>query len=157
MQKRPMILLDVMIALALVILCAVPLLLKPIRIYRSELKVLEAGEGQRLADLTFAEVKESLLQNKIGWDKLPSFNKTSEVFYLKPFVLEIPERSPKQIERFFTLYCKGEKKGLGGETYRMIYVSIGFRPKLSMKKNGDGNYVYRVALKKLREDAPSNL
>ena len=61
MQKRPFILLEVLVALTLVALCAIALISTPIRIYRSEMRLLEEGEGELLADWTFSEIKEQLL------------------------------------------------------------------------------------------------
>lgn len=144
-----MVLFEVMIALALAILCAVPLLVKPISIYRSELRLLEAGEGERLADLAFAEVKEQLLQRQIPWEKLPSYQNTSPTFHLSPVMLEIPNRGSKKIERSFTFYCKGEKEGKNKEICRILYVMISFDPKLSMRRKA--NYAYRIVVEREAE------
>lgn len=149
MSKRPFALLEVMIALTLVALCAIPLILKPIRVYRSEMRLLEEGEGERLADWTFSEIEEQLFKNSIPWEKLPALRATTHPFVMSPAAIHVPGRKPKQIERAFTLYGKGEKEGLNGETYRMLYVTIYFRPELSRRKKKDNAYVYRVIVRRM--------
>ncbi len=154
MKKRPFVLLEVMIALTLVALCAIPLILKPIRVYRSEMQLLEEGEGERLADWTFSEIEEQLLNNSIPWEKLPALHATTHLFAMSPSAIHVPGRKPKQIERTFTLYGKGEKDGPNGETYRMIYVTIYFKPELSRRKKKDNVYVYRVIVRCLPKNLP---
>jgi hypothetical protein len=145
-KKRSFILLEILIALVLVALCAIPLIVKPIRTYRFEMKALEEMEGERLADWTFSEIKEEMLKNKIPWEKLPSYHETSGPFSLDPGSIQVPGRKAKKIERSFTLFGKGEKEGIEGQTYRMIYVKIEFDPALSKKKK---TYTYRLPVQKL--------
>lgn len=154
MSKRPFVLLEVMIALTLVVLCAIPLILKPIRVYRSEMRFLEEGEGERLADWTFSEIKEQLLKNDLPWEKLPALNETTLPFPMSPSTISVPGRKPKRIERSFTLYGKGEKQGIGKEIYRMLYVKIHFKPELSRRKNKDNAYIYRVAVRRMPQNVP---
>ena len=151
MKKRPFVLLEILVALTLVALCAIPLIIKPIRIYRSEMRLLEEGEGERLADWTFSEIKEQLLQNMIPWEKLPSFQQTTEPFLLKPVSIFIPGRAPKEIRRSFTLYGKGEKAGEDGEVYRMLYVKIAFDPQLSQRKKRENLYAYRTIVQRKKD------
>lgn len=146
MRKRPFVLLEVLIALTLLMLCAIPLIVKPIRVYRSEMRVLEEGEGERLADWTFSEIKEMLAKNAIPWEKLPALKQTTEPFILSPLPIQVPGRVPKQIQRSFTLYGKGEKQGLHEEIYKMLYVKIRFEPELSRKKKKENAYLYRIAV-----------
>ena len=154
MKKRPFILLEVLVALTLVALCAIPLIIKPIRIYRSEMRLLEEGQGERLADWTFSEIKEQLLQNMIPWEKLPSLQQTTEPFLLKPASIFIPGRAPKEIRRSFILYGKGEKFGDDGEIYRMLHIKIVFDPQLSQRKKRDNFYTYRMIVQRKKESNP---
>jgi hypothetical protein len=151
MQKirvsRSFILLEILIALTLVVLCAIPLIIRPIRAYAHEMKALEEVEGERLADWTFSEIKEEMLQNKIPWERLPTHNETNGPFPIAPGSIQVPGRKPKKIERSFTMFGKGEKEGLAGEDYRMLYVKIEFNPSLSKKKKA---YTYRLPIQRLR-------
>ncbi|MBI5272373.1 MAG: hypothetical protein HY861_00120 [Chlamydiia bacterium] len=142
MKKQPFVLFEILIALTLVILCAVPLALKPIQLYRSEMRFFEELEGERLADLTFSEIKESLLRNEIPWKDLPTMNETTESFPLPSSAIYIPGKEPKSIERSFTLFCKGEKRGIENQVYRLLHVKIALRPQLLRKKEK----TYRLAV-----------
>ncbi len=145
-KKRPFILLEILLALTLVSLCAIPLIVKPVQAYRFEMKALEEVEGERLADWTFSEIKEEMLQHKIPWEKLPSLNETAGPFPLDPGSIQVPGRQPKQIKRSFTIFGKGEKQGIAGQTYRMLYVKIAFDPVLSKKKK---IYTYRLPVQRI--------
>ena len=146
MKKCPFLLLEVLIALSLVLLCAIPLILKPIRTYRSEMESLEEAEGERLADWTFSEIKELMLKNGIPWEKLPNHHTTTGSFPLAPGSIQVPGRETKKIARSFTLFGKGEKSGIGGEIYRLFYVNIEFNPSLSKKKK---IYTYRLVVQRI--------
>lgn len=158
MKKKPFLLLEVLIALALVLLAAVPLIVQPIRLYRAELKLLEQVEGERIADWTFSEIKESLLKNEIPWEKIPSKDHTSASFALAPVELQIPGVRAKSIQRSFTLFCKAEKEGLYGETYRLIYVNLSFSPRLYPRKKTSkaSDYKYKISVRRIprQEKAP---
>lgn len=145
-RRRPFILLEILLALTLVSLCAVPLIVKPIVAYRFEMKALEEVEGERLADWTFSEIKEEMLKLKIPWEKLPALNETAGPFPLDPGSIQVPGRQPKKIKRSFTLYCKGEKEGIARQAYRMLYVKIEFNPSLSKKKK---IYTYRLPVQRI--------
>jgi hypothetical protein len=134
LKKRPFLLLEILIALMLVILCAIPLAIEPLRLYRSEMKLLAEIEGERLADWTFSEIKEKLLRNDIPWEDLPLENKAPRSYPLEPSDIHIPGRSKKQIQRSFTLTCQRQKEGLQGEIYRIFDVDIYFTPRLSHRK-----------------------
>lgn len=148
-MKRPFILLEILLALTLVLLCAIPLIIQPIRSYRYEMKALEEVEGERLADWTFSEIKELMLKNKIQWEKLPALNETTGPFPMETGLIFIPGREPKKIKRSFTLFGKGEKQGIGGQTYKMIYVKIEFAPALSRKRK---IYTYRLPVQRIPKE-----
>lgn len=147
--KRPFLLLELLIALALVALCAIPLIAKPVLAYLSELQNLEEEERIRLADWTFSEIKEQMYKNTIPWTDLPGLKETKGPFFLNASFIQIPGKEPKRIERSFTFYGKGEKFGADGEIFRMIHVKIELTPPLSKKKN---NYNYRTIAKKTSKD-----
>ena len=124
-------------------------MVRPIRAYRFEMQALEEVEGERLADWTFSEIKEKMLKNEIPWDKFPSMKETSGPFPLEPEWIYVPGRKPKSIKRSFTLFGKGEKQGIKGEVYKMLYVKIEFSPALSKKKK---IYTYRLPVQRMPKD-----
>ncbi|HSX37703.1 MAG TPA: hypothetical protein VLE95_02605 [Chlamydiales bacterium] len=143
---RPFLLLEVLLALSLVILCAIPLILQPIRAYQSEIVLLEEIERDRLADWTFSEIEELMLKNAIPFEKIPKHHLTTGPFSLNPITIQLPGRTPKKIDRSYTLFGKGEKQGMEEEHYRMVYVKIQFKPELSKKPK---IYTYRIAVKQV--------
>jgi hypothetical protein len=144
--KKPFLLLEILIALMLVILCALPLIIQPFRLHQTEMKLFEEIEGERLADYTFSEIKETLLKNKIAWKDLPSSKNPSISYPLTPITFQIPGHSPKSVKRFFTLHYQKEKEGLQKEIYRIFNVDILFEPRLSHKpkRTKMGDYPFKL-------------
>lgn len=134
-RKRPFVLLEVLIALTLAMLCAIPLLTKPIRLYRSELKFIEEAERERIAEQTFVEIKAQLLLHP-DLKKLPVLYETKGPIQMPPVTLDIPKQ--KEVKRSYTIYCKGDK----GST-RLFYIKIHLTPDLWDKKR---TYDYRLYL-----------
>lgn len=153
MTKRPFLLLEILIALSLVALCAIPLIVKPIRAYREEMANLEEVERERLADWTFSEIREKLYKNEISWEELPGLHARTDPFSLDEGAIQIPGVKDKEIKRLFTFYGQGEKEGVAGETLRMIYVYIEFKPSLSKKKK---IYTYRAIVKRMPKETASS-
>ena len=147
MKKRPFLLLEILLAFLLVVLCLVPLISQPLKLYKKDLVFLEELERERLADWTFTEIKEKLLKNEIPWKKIPQKGVLSAPFSLPSATLEIPGSSPKTIERTFTLFCRGEKEGLQEEIYRSIWIAIELNPKLRGKKKPP--YRFRLTIQQL--------
>lgn len=124
MKKRNFLLLEILIAFSFVIFCIVPLVIGPIKMYRTELASLEKMEKERLADLTFCEIQELLLRNGIPWEKLPENEELTDPFKLELIHLQIPGAKLKKIERRFVLKCRREKIGKKGQIYRLLDVVI---------------------------------
>ena len=126
MKKRPFILLEILIACALLGLCAIPLMSKPIHLYKGELEGLRKMEKERLADLAFIEVKEALLRNEIPWNSLPAKRKKTSKISLSPATLEIPGYGPQLIEREVEFTFLGKRTGNQGESCFLLDVGIFF-------------------------------
>lgn len=144
MQKRPFVLLEILIAFMLVAICAIPLIEQPLWFFRKEVSSFEKLEKERLADWTFTEIKELLLKNEIPWDKLPSRGVTTAPFSLPPATLQIPGAKPKQIKRRFTLFCKGEKIGRNDEIFRILYVTVNLNDEIPA-------YEFRIPVQRIVE------
>ena|SRR5579872_3138184 len=147
MRKKPFLLLEILIAISLILLCIVPLVVKPLQFFQAEKNLLWEMEGERLADWTFSEIKEQLLKNEIPWAKLPKDKRTSKPFRLNDGKISIPGSGERSIRREFTLHCKKEHEGFNGEVYRMFTVQISFAPRLGKKEQ----YEYRLMARKLLE------
>jgi hypothetical protein len=140
MKKSPFILLEVLMALTLVMICAVPLVKQPLQFFQKEILSMEQMEKERLADWTFSEIKEKLLKNEISWDKLPTLNQKTGPFKLEVATIEIPGFKPKKVERSFTFYGQGEKVGKNDELNRLLYIDV------FLDKN---KYTFRLPVQKI--------
>jgi hypothetical protein len=156
LKKKTFLLLEILIALMLVVLCATPLIVEPVRLYRTEMKRLEEVEAERLANWTFSEIKEKLLKHEIPWKMLPIKEGPSIAYPLEAAPLQIPGRSAKIIHRSFSLKCRREKEGPQGEIYRIFDVNIYFEPRLCTRKKrktvtGEkiSDYPFKLTIRKL--------
>ena len=139
--KRNFLLLEVLLAIALVAVFAAPLMRLPIKHYRAQINRLESFECRRMADWTFSEVKELLLKEGIRWEKLPAKGQklTQTLSDAKLLIPRLPSRS---LPRSFTLTCKGEKEGIHGEIFRIYRVEI----TIGTNKN---SYSYRLLVQRM--------
>lgn len=70
--KRHILLLEVLIALALVALCAFPLLAPQMMMIRSEREFLHDIEADRVANTIFVNIVQKMYSNSITWQQLNS-------------------------------------------------------------------------------------
>lgn len=69
-QRRPIVLLEVLIAFALVALCVLPLIYPHVFILRSEKKFVSTVELDHLVNLLYADRLQKLYQNEIPWSDI---------------------------------------------------------------------------------------
>jgi type II secretory pathway pseudopilin PulG len=142
MKRRNFLLLEVLIALALVALFAPLLMRLPLGQYKAQVRQLETYEQQRLADLAFSEIKEQLLKQSIPWKALPAKGTKSRRMPLPPGSIRLPHFPAKSLNRSFTLKCIGEKQGRSG-VYRMYRVDV-------YVGNGDAPFAdYRILVQRV--------
>ena len=117
---------EVLIAIALLSIFAPWLMTLPARHYQLQIQRFESQEKQRIADWSYSEIKELLLQHSIPWERLPEFKKPAVTFYLPDAQLYLPGLSSKTLKRSFTLRCKREKEGKQSEIYRLYELILSF-------------------------------
>jgi hypothetical protein len=147
MKKRPSLLLEILLACALLAAAAGPLMRKPIELYRTQMRALKEVEKQRLADLAFAEVKVDLLTHQIPWKKLPSKDMKQKIYPLAPVKMNIPYCSTESIERKAILKLRREKIGMRGEIVRLLEIEIQFEPQKN--EPSPTKYIYKALVKKM--------
>lgn len=69
-RNRPFQLLEVMIAMFLVALCALPLIQPHVYMFEQEQKAIRLLEVDHAASLVYADIVETLYENKIDWDQI---------------------------------------------------------------------------------------
>ncbi len=141
LKKRPAALLEVLIALSLITLCAVPLIRQPIANHQAEMAQIERIETGRVAACTFAEIREKFLKKEIRWKQIPGLKAKSASFSLANASLQLPPLQTRPIKRSFTLETLEEKQEPDGRTYRLVaaHIYIGKNPftyRLTLFKEG---------------------
>jgi hypothetical protein len=139
MKKKSFLLLEVLIALTLVTISALPLVKEPLHLFKAEFKAFEELEQERLANLAFVEVKEAFYNHKIPWEKIPEKKDTSSPIPLSPVTIQIPGRPPKTVPCSFTITCTGKKEGLKDQIYKNLLINV---------KIQERNYSFKIPVQK---------
>lgn len=139
-KKRPYLLLELLIAFALLTACLLPLTQNPLTMVGKEREMLQELELTREADLLFADVKQRLYTNKISYENLTRSEET-----LKLFKLELGKNYTKEFNREIRFRASAKpKKGKAGEDIRLVKVHIVFVSKKKQKKKNTQKFIYNV-------------
>lgn len=139
-KKSPFLLLEIMIALALICLFIGPIVESPIFLFRSEYTHLINMELERIADNSFIEIKEKLFSNSIPFKDLESSDKKHS---LESVSLQVPGWPKKEINRSYYLHIKRQKEGLNNELYYDVKI------KIALEHKEKKIYTYHVFVQKL--------
>lgn len=120
-KKHPFVLLEILIALAITSLAALPLALSPIHALQKEREMLEEIEYGRIADYSFSDIKEMLLQNSIPWEELSSSEKN---YFLDDISFYLPGFKERVVQREFTVQVSREKEGENNAVYRHLIIYL---------------------------------
>lgn len=116
-RKRPFLLLETLLAVAMIGLCSTYLIATPIKIYRRHLEDLKKIELGRIADTLFIQIQYSLTE-KHPWD---SFNsKTEHVYSLEPLCLRVGSVLNTTYQCGYTLREKKSKEGRNHIIYKLV-------------------------------------
>lgn len=137
-RKRPFLLLEVLIALALVAMFSVPLIRGPLVLFRSQMESFIQLECERIASLSLAEIKEKLYLEEVSWEN-PRIS-------LPPVEVNLPHSIHKKIDRECTITVK-DKEGEDA-LYRIMKIKLTLHH--SDKKE---TYWYQVFLQKIQGEA----
>lgn len=149
MKKNNFVLFEILIALFLLEIFAIPLMKKPIEAFRNERTYFEQIEGEKLADLAFLEIVEKLYTNEIQWEKLPKPGEEVS-FELAPTHYKLLGFDAKKVQRKALIRCgkKGEK-AQGQTIYRLLKIQIKLDPPLNKKKKGKiREYQFKIVVRK---------
>jgi hypothetical protein len=155
--------LELMIAIALVGTCALPLARFPMQAVQEAFKSAYRMQAQRLADLAFAEVKEKLYCKEISWKEIikPRNNKALVLDDVAEVSFE--PLGKRKFSRKVSLHSIG-KKGQNAEEWRLATLRVKitpqekgmklFRSKKSLVKSRI--YTYQVLINKSSDSVSGN-
>jgi hypothetical protein len=118
--------LELLIALFLVGLCALPLAEIPMKTLRDEISSAYRMQFHHYADLAFAEFKEKIYQQEIPWKQICSPREAKSAFKLEKTLID--PIGGRAFERKATFYSVG-KKGKKGEEIRLVTFIVSFKTK----------------------------
>ncbi len=144
LYKRSFLLIEIIIAFALITLLIVPLIRNPIYFFRSQIQSLEKLENERIADLTFLDVKLKIYKDPNKLIKnLATTKDTADINYLKSYKLNT--FCNKKVERSYKIYSKNkEKTTKENEKYKLLTIIIFLKPIDQTKKY---EYEYKMLYK----------
>lgn len=130
-SKRSFLLIEIIIALAIISLLITPLIRNPVYFFKSQIRSLEKLECERIANLSFLDLKLEIYKNKNKFIKdLASSKNAAEYQKFEDFVpYRLTTFNNKLVERSFKLYSRRkEKKSKENEKYRLLNIRIFLRP-----------------------------
>lgn len=133
-QKRPLSILEVLIAFFLVVVCLLPLVYPHTYIYKLQYEFVEAIQCDRLAGIAFADILERLHKQEIEWKDI-----TGKAELQIPDALFVQENMPLTGKYSFALVKKKEDKD--AEYVVSLYaVKISFANKYHKEKTYQYSY-----------------
>jgi len=122
-KKKSFFLIEILLAIFLLTLLALPWMSNTLFLLRQDHKQMEEVEYQRIANLSFVEIYEKLLQQEIPWESFSQEARNNQ-FTLPKTSLQLPEMTPFEIERNFTIKLLKEKQDKEKNVYRKVEVSL---------------------------------
>lgn len=148
-KKRPMFLLEILIALTLVSLCIVPFIKQPLEMHKAEMKRLERVECDRIAAWTFTELKEKFLKKEFRWEQIPQLYERSVWINLPTVELRLPPIPCPSVSRKFYFSTLEEKQESDGKIHRLVAIHMQVKVGKNKRK-----FTYRLILTKHPTLAP---
>ncbi len=146
MVKRFFILFEILLAITLVALIAIPLTFSSVRFLMHQQEQLELMECERIADLSFVDIKENLYRQSPSWKELTSSENRRD---LPPTFLKLKGFKEKRVDRYFE-YILQDHDTIGNETFGHLEIILHliFRHGKSVD---DRIYDYHLLIRKIQE------
>ena len=125
-RKKSFLLAEILLAMFLIAVCALPLVKGPIVIFRKEIENIEKIEEQRIANLAFFEIKKILYEQKIPWSELGTEGKNIKR-YLKEASYNLPiTRGEKKVKIHYRIFPLLPQKDPDKKPHRYLAINIYF-------------------------------
>jgi hypothetical protein len=141
--KRFFLLIEILIAFTILSLFVASVIRNPIYFCRSQIKSLEKIECERIADLTFLDVKLAFLTKKIPIDDIAKYVNDAPIKSLPSYYSDTFKN--KEIKRSYQIYSKKKEKITpNDEKYKLVHVKIALLP---IDAKDPYTYKYKIILK----------
>jgi hypothetical protein len=131
-QLRSFLMIELMIALFLVVTCALPLARFPLMAAKQEFNSAYRMQAERLADLAFAKIQEQLHREEIPWKDILRTKANGATVLEDQITVAFDPLGKRSFSRLGTLHSVGKKKQ-NGEEWRLAT----FRVKIEPLQKGD--------------------
>lgn len=143
-MKRSFLLLEVLIAIALLTLVAAFLFYHPISFIKKEKAQLEEIAKERLYLQTIEEIRLALFKNELPF----TFNEKNKTLrqLKKPGLITIEGFKNLAVKRYYYLWFDPEKAALGdyGQSFNLMHLEVSFTPPLPGKKNFSSDHPHQT-------------
>lgn len=127
--RRPFLLLETLIAVAMIGICSTYLISTPIKVYQNHLEDLKKIELSRIAENLFTHIQYQLKKNH-PWNTLKEDSET--IYPLEMISLNIHPIFNMTYQCGYTLRIKKTKEGQGDTTYRLLECVVYITPSRSL-------------------------
>jgi hypothetical protein len=157
LKRYHFLLLELMIGLYLVSLCALPLAQLPMKALKETTQSAFRMQMHRFADLAFAQIKEKLYRQEISWKEILSPSHCPAILFDDIVTIAFDPLGSRNFHRKATVHSVG-KKTMKGEEWRLMTFKITFKPqqkkyKLFFSKKGKKTslctFIYKVTVNRL--------
>lgn len=149
-HRRPFLLLETLLAVAMIALCSSFFLSTPMKVYQKHLEDLKKMELSRIADNLFISLQYEL-KHTHRWDSFKE--EKGKPFPLETISLKIDTIMNTQYKCCYQLWIKNTKEGPGESTYRLLGCTFYFSPEtptfswekiLTSKKSSSHKFSYLI-------------
>jgi len=140
-NKRYFLLIEILIAFAIISLFTIPLIRNPIYFCKSQIISLEKIECERIAELTFLDLKLALMKKEMNLHNISKYEKEAQKIPLSSCYIETLKN--KEVKRFYKIYSKKEKKTINNQVFKLVNVKIYLKP-VTLKKQY--SYKYKIVI-----------
>lgn len=156
-KKQPFLLMEVLLAIAVIGLCAYPLLAPHFMMANAEMVSLQQRKLERAADQAFIKLVQYLHENaiptqgrleKVNWK---SFDETILGTFPEPVLISINKGKPVKFLSNYEIkrVIEGEEDSMNFDQFRLLEIRLGF-----IKEGADDfftEYAYRVSIEREKE------
>jgi len=122
-KRYSYLLLEVLIGIGLLALCLTPLTMRPILCFRKTHKALEEIELERIAEVTFADIQENLLDAH-PFASIAETKKQAEVYSIQDYPLEIVPGKKQSLARSYQIWKRRHHVGPDKYEVKMVCCRI---------------------------------